>query len=69
MYQAEQFLKKLGLVIVRVRVHGEIARIETLQEDFTVITNNSEAINVEFKKLGFKFVTMDLNGYRKGSMN
>ncbi|NHJ05471.1 MAG: ATP-dependent sacrificial sulfur transferase LarE [Candidatus Heimdallarchaeota archaeon] len=68
-YTAEKFLKSLGLTQVRVRVHKELARIETLAENFTILLTHSNEITSKFKELGFSFVTMDLNGYKKGSMN
>ena len=67
----EDFLINEGFTQVRVRHHGEIARIEILKEDFSNIFEKSlmrEIIN-EFKKAGYLYVTLDLEGYRTGSMN
>jgi uncharacterized protein len=68
---AEKYIKSLGFKGIRVRVHGNIARIEALSEDITLLSaeNTRKAISAEFKKLGFKYVTLDLDGYRTGSMN
>lgn len=68
-YTAEKFLRNLGLSQVRVRVHRELARIETLSDDFDILLTHSDEITSKFRELGFSFVTMDLNGYKKGSMN
>ena len=67
----EEELKALGFRQFRVRFHGEIVRIEIAREEL------ERALSVEmagkftaiFKKLGFKYVTLDLEGYRQGSMN
>jgi len=66
---AEQLLKSMGLQVVRVRCHGETARIEVRPQDFPLVMNNKEAIVTEFKKLGFIYITLDLEGFRSGSMN
>jgi len=59
-----------GLVQVRVRDHDGLARIEVLRSDFSVFCNVSiwDEIVVALLKLGFKYVTFDLQGYRTGSM-
>ncbi len=69
--QAEEFLKTLGLVEFRVRHHDTIARIEVHPEDIEKITNEParSQIIAEIKSLGFKYVTVDLQGFRSGSMN
>ena len=69
--QAEQLLLDLGFHQVRVRIHGSIARIEILPADFERILqeDNREKIYTTLKELGFSYVTMDLLGYRTGSMN
>jgi uncharacterized protein len=66
---AEDFLLSLGFKQFRVRYHNEIARIEVLKDDFKKIITNSESIIKKFKKLGFKYVTLDIQGYRSGSLN
>lgn len=68
---AEQFLLGRGLHQVRVRVHGDVARIETLPEEFGLVAGEplrSEAY-AELRRLGFAYVALDLGGYRTGSMN
>ena len=69
--KAEDFLRMLGLVEFRVRHHDTIARIEVHQEDFKKITaepNRSQIIK-KLKSLGFKYVAIDLQGFRSGSLN
>ena len=68
---AEELLMNLGFKQFRVRIHGKIARIEILPEDFEKILQEKtrEKIYDELKKLGFSYVTLDLKGYRTGSMN
>lgn len=69
--KAEQLLLDMGFHQVRVRIHGTIARIEVLPEEFSklITLENREKITKSFKKYGFTYVTMDLTGYRTGSMN
>lgn len=66
---AEDFLFSLGLWQVRVRHHDEIARIEVLPEDIPRLLEHREEIDHKLKSIGFKYVTLDLQGYRTGSMN
>ena len=68
---AEEKLSALGFKQYRVRVHGDIARIETKQEDFPLILEPSvrEEINSYFSQLGFKYTALDLGGYKTGNMN
>jgi len=69
--KAEQLLLDLGFHQVRVRVHGTMARIEVLPEELTRITQDEirQKISRELRDLGFSYVTLDLAGYRTGSMN
>lgn len=67
--QAEDFLFALGFWQVRVRHHGEIARIEVLPEEIGRLIEHREEIAGKLKEVGFKYVTLDLEGYRTGSMN
>jgi pyridinium-3,5-biscarboxylic acid mononucleotide sulfurtransferase len=69
--EAEQYLLDRGLTQVRVRVQGDTARIETMPEQFSslVATVEREQTVAYLKELGFAFVTLDLEGYRTGSMN
>lgn len=66
---AESFLSKLGLHQIRVRCHNEVARIEVIKDDFNKILKQRKKIVSYFKKLGFTYVTMDIEGYRTGSLN
>lgn len=67
--QAEAFLFSLGLHQCRVRYHNEIARIEVAPSAFHTIIDHAEKIVNRFKKLGFTYVTLDMKGYRTGSLN
>ena len=69
--QAEDFLRKMGLSEFRVRHHDTIARIEVNPEDLHKITSEParQKIVDNFKSLGFKYVTVDLQGFRSGSLN
>ncbi|OGS21619.1 MAG: TIGR00268 family protein [Elusimicrobia bacterium RIFOXYA2_FULL_39_19] len=69
--KAENYLRGLGFYNVRVRHYGEIARIEVSKEQINKLfhTNTSEKILRKFKTLGYKYITIDLEGYRTGSMN
>lgn len=68
--KAEQVLIDLGYIQSRVRVHGTIARIELLPEQIEdFILKNRESVYKELKQIGFSYVTLDLQGYRMGSMN
>ena len=69
--KAEQLLLDLGFHQVRVRIHGMIARIEVMPDEFEKLIRkeNRERVVKEFKTYGFTYVTMDLSGYRTGSMN
>ena len=69
--KAEQRLLDLGFHQVRVRIHGNIARIEIDRSEFEKIIQPdiSENINAYLRELGFLYVTLDLSGYQMGSMN
>ncbi len=69
--EAEQFLIDMGIKQVRVRHHGEIARIEVSPEERVKFfdVNVMDKIGERFKKIGFTYVTLDILGYRTGSMN
>jgi uncharacterized protein len=69
--EAEQFLMDLGFRQVRVRHHGDIARIELVKSDMPKVFENGlyEKIYSKLKELGFTYVTLDLKGYSTGSMN
>jgi len=63
---AEEIVRSLGVSQIRVRHHGDIARIEVLPADFIKCLENRGLITMELKKLGYKFVALDLTGYRPG---
>jgi uncharacterized protein len=69
--EAEDFLRTLGLVEFRVRHHDTVARIEVHAEDMEKVTAepNRSKIVEKLKSLGFKYVTIDLQGFRSGSLN
>ena len=70
--RAEEVLYKHGFKQVRVRVHNDIARIELMRSDIKRVLLSQELQNdiaKRLKRLGFSYVTVDLEGYRTGSMN
>ena len=69
--KAEDYLRNLGFRQFRVRHHNLIARIEIESEDFLKIFENGLNIKINdyFKTLGFKYITLDLMGFRTGSLN
>lgn len=68
--QAEQLLMDLGFTQLRVRIHGEsMARIEVPVAELQKVLDARDTIIKEFKNYGFTYVTMDLEGFRSGSMN
>ncbi|HEY4485387.1 MAG TPA: ATP-dependent sacrificial sulfur transferase LarE, partial [Nitrospiria bacterium] len=69
--QAEGILKKAGFRQVRVRDHGAVARIELPQEDFSRLMESPlcEQVVSAIQQTGFRYVAMDLQGYRPGSLN
>ena len=69
--KAEQLLLDMGFHQVRVRIHGNIARIEVLPGEITKIVEEKNRMKIasKLKEYGFDYVTLDLLGYRTGSMN
>jgi len=69
--EAEQFLRGLGVKQLRVRHHQNIARIEVSPEDMHIFFEDGtrEKVVEKFKQLGYTYTTLDLRGYRTGSMN
>ena len=69
--RAEQFLIELGFYEERVRMHGNIARIEVPAKDIPRLAADDirEAVYKRFKEIGFLYVTLDMHGYKLGSMN
>ena len=66
---AEDCLTELGLTQKRVRVHGDLARIEALPGETALLTARAAQVDARLKALGFRYVALDLGGYRMGSMN
>ncbi|WP_208587007.1 ATP-dependent sacrificial sulfur transferase LarE [Gracilibacillus suaedae] len=67
--KSEAFLKTIGLRQVRVRTHQDIARIEVEPQDMQKLLANHQRVTEKLQSYGYKFVTMDLVGYKSGSMN
>jgi uncharacterized protein len=69
--QAEEALHALGFPQVRVRHHGELARVEIAREDLARALTLSvfDAMTDALRRAGFLYVTLDMQGYRSGSMN
>ncbi|MDR1604415.1 MAG: ATP-dependent sacrificial sulfur transferase LarE [Gracilibacteraceae bacterium] len=69
--RSEQFLLDLGLRQVRVRTHGDVARIETDEAGFALLAGRSvrERVHARLREFGFAYAAIDLLGYRSGSMN
>jgi uncharacterized protein len=67
--KSEAYIKTFGIRQVRVRTHEDIARIEVEPQDMQVILTNHQDIMENLQKFGYKYVTLDLQGYVSGSMN
>ncbi|MEN6396543.1 MAG: ATP-dependent sacrificial sulfur transferase LarE [Methanoregula sp.] len=67
--EAEAFLSVQGCSQLRVRLHGSVARIEVLQEDLQKILSIQKEVVSTLKSIGFLYITIDLEGYRSGSMD
>ena len=66
---AEDFLYNLGFRVLRVRHHGDTARIEILPQDFELAIQHRENIARKLHELGFLYVSLDLDGFKSGSLN
>lgn len=66
---AENFLFENGFSQFRVRVHGNVARIEVTNDDMETLFTMRHEVYEQLKKIGFDFVAMDLHGFKSGSMN
>jgi uncharacterized protein len=68
---AEEVLQRIGFSQVRVRTHGQVARIEVPASELDKLTPDRVRNQVvrELKRLGFVFVCLDMEGYRTGSLN
>lgn len=67
--QAESVIREFGVDQVRVRHHGDIARLEVDPADFDSVIKHSQQISQRLKLLGYRAVTLDLEGYQSGSLN
>ena len=69
--QGEELMRALGFCQTRVRHHGEIARIEIAREEMpkALTLEIFERLSREFKRIGFRFVAIDVDGYRTGALN
>ncbi|MBE1441905.1 ATP-dependent sacrificial sulfur transferase LarE [Paenibacillus sp. OAS669] len=67
--QAEDFLIQLGFRQVRVRQHDNLARIEVPASDLAEVLAVSDTVHAKLKEIGYAYVTLDLKGYRSGSLN
>lgn len=67
--QGEAYLKKLGLYNVRLRIHGNIARIEVDSDEFPILLCHRHEMISCIKELGYSYVTLDMEGFRSGSMD
>lgn len=67
--RAEEVIRSLGFEVLRVRDHGDLARIEVPQESITRAAGLHTEISAALGELGFTYVTLDLGGFRSGSLN
>jgi uncharacterized protein len=67
----ERFLRSLGLSDVRLRHHGDVARIEAPISEATILLDPAvrERLIAELRGLGYRFIALDLEGFRSGSLN
>lgn len=67
--KAESYLRELGFKQVRLRHYNGLCRIEVFKEDISRLISKRQQIVEKIKRLGYRYVTLDLEGYRTGSMN
>jgi uncharacterized protein len=69
--RAEEALRALGFRVLRVRHHGDVARVELAREEMARVLDPAvaDAVDRAVRETGFRFVTLDLRGYRQGSLN
>ncbi|BBL78533.1 7-cyano-7-deazaguanine synthase [Rubrobacter xylanophilus] len=67
--RSEEFLRSRGFRQVRVRHHGEVARLEVAEEEMERAFRMREEISSALREAGFAYVALDLSGYRSGSLN
>ena len=66
---AEDLLRDLGFTQYRARTHGKLLRIEIYPKEFDILIENRNKIIEEMKRIGYDYITLDLVGFRSGSMN
>jgi uncharacterized protein len=67
--KAESFLRKIGFKQARVRHYNGLCRIEVPQSSISKLISKRSELVLKFKKIGYNYITLDLQGYRSGSMN
>jgi uncharacterized protein len=69
--KAESFIRALGFPLLRLRHHGEIARLEVAKDSLATVTAPAASARIVacLKRLGWRYITVDLEGYRTGSLN
>ena len=67
--QAETVLESLGFTQFRVRHHGDLARIEVIETELKKAMDHRSQINKALSDLGYRYVTLDMTGFRSGSLN
>ena len=69
--EAEKYLRGLGIEQLRVRHHDDVARIEIGPDDFSIVLDDRtrQDISKKFREIGYSYVTLDLDGFRSGSLN
>ena len=67
--EAEKALQEMGFTVVRVRHHANLARIEVSPGSMPAVLEKSRSIVQKLREIGYAYVTLDLQGYRTGSMN
>ncbi len=66
---AENFIRNLGIRQVRVRAHGDVARVEVSKKDLNRLVKFGDLVSQKLRKSGFAYTSLDLEGYRTGSMH
>lgn len=67
--EGEEYLKSRGFMVVRLRVHQDIARVEIPREQFGKFLEQGDEIVKKLKEIGFDYITLDMQGFRSGSMD
>ncbi|MCL6472922.1 MAG: ATP-dependent sacrificial sulfur transferase LarE [Firmicutes bacterium] len=67
--KAEKYIKELGFRQLRVRHHGDLARIEVPKDEMDKVLKSADRIVAQLKAFGFNFISLDLSGFKSGSMN